>query len=168
MRYTARGILVDKSTENILLIKYIDKESPSTIEFTDGFWVTPGGGVEENESFEAALTREIFEETGIQKLEIKNCIFTRIAYAKIHNNEQNIYYERYYVVETNDATVNNEYVTDREREVIKEYKWWSIDELRGTKDIVFPRGLKDFIDVNIFDNKYPIDLTDSVDLKKFR
>jgi len=68
MRYTARGILVDKSTKNILLIKYIDKNSPSTIEFTEGFWVTPGGGVEKNENFEDTLKREILEETGIQNL----------------------------------------------------------------------------------------------------
>ena len=166
MRYTARGIVVDKSTKNILLIKYIDKNSPSTIEFTEGFWVTPGGGVEKNESFKDALKREIFEETGIENVEIKNCIFSRIAYAKLNNIEQNMYYERYFLVETNEVTINNENITDGEREVIKEYKWWSVDELRHTKEKVFPIGFKNFIDMNIVSYKYPIDITDSTDILK--
>jgi len=168
MRYTARGILVDKSTKNILLIKYIDKNSPSTIEFTEGFWVTPGGGVEKNENFEDTLKREILEETGIQNLEIKNCIFSRIAYVNLNNIEQNMFYERYFLVETDEVIINNENITDGEKEVIKEYKWWSIDELKRTKEVVFPKGFKNFIDVNIFNNEYPIDITDSTDILKIK
>lgn len=168
MRYTARGILVDKITKNILLIKYIDKCSPSTKEFTEGFWVTPGGGVEKNESFKDALKREIFEETGIENAEIKNCIFSRIAYAKLNDIEQSMYYERYFLVETNEVTIDNENITDGEREVIKEYKWWSVDELRHTKEQVFPIGFKNFIDMNIFSYKYPIDITDSTDILKIK
>jgi len=166
MRYTARGILVDKGTKKILLIKYYDNNSPSTIEFSEGFWVMPGGGVENNESFKDALKREIFEETGIKDIAIKNCIFSRIAYANLNCNEQNMYYERYFLVETNEVTINNENITCVERNNIIEYKWWSIDELRNTKQKVFPAGFKDLIDENLCNSKYPIDITDSTDILK--
>lgn len=126
--------------------------------------MTPGGGVEKNESFKDALKREIFEETGIQDLAIKNCIFSRIAYANLNSDEQNMFYERYFVVETNEMKINDMNITDVEREIIEEYKWWSIDELRCSTEIVFPIGFKDLIDVKLFSNKYPIDITDTTDI----
>jgi len=44
---------------------------------TDGFWVLPGGGVKKYETFEEAVKREIYEETGIINVNVKNCVFSR-------------------------------------------------------------------------------------------
>lgn len=51
-RVGARGII--KKEDQYLLV-YFEK---------DGFYTLPGGGVEEGESFEAAVIREVQEETG--------------------------------------------------------------------------------------------------------
>ncbi len=166
MRFTTRGILIHKSSGNILFIKYLDKISKSTAEFSDGFWVMPGGGVEPSERFEEALKREIFEETGIKNIKIKNCILSRIAYAELSNNKQNIYYERYYLVETDEVEISIKNITDEETKVIKEYKWWSINELKKTKEIIFPLELKNYIDKVITNLNYTIDITDSNDILK--
>ncbi|CCQ97088.1 hypothetical protein CULT_560038 [[Clostridium] ultunense Esp] len=58
-----------------MLIKYFDEHSKSTKEFTDGFWVLPGGGVKKYETFEEAGKREIYEETGIINVNVKKLCF---------------------------------------------------------------------------------------------
>lgn len=73
LRLTARGIVINRNTGKILLIKYFDKYSKSTKEFIDGFWVLPGGGVKRNETFEEAIKREIYKKMGIISINVKNC-----------------------------------------------------------------------------------------------
>lgn len=75
LRLTARGILINRNTGSVLLIKYLDKHSKSTKEFIDGFWVLPGGGVKKHETFKEAVKREIYEETGITNVNVKKSIF---------------------------------------------------------------------------------------------
>lgn len=167
MRLTARGILINKNSGNVLFIKYLDRYSKSTMEFTDGFWVLPGGGVEKHETFQDALKREIYEETGITSIIIKNCVLSRIVYGELRNNEQNLYYERYYVVETDEVKISTNNLTNEETEVIKKYKWWSINELKQTKDIVLPLSLKLYVDIALTNPNYPIDITDSDEILKY-
>lgn len=164
LRLTARGILINRNTGSVLLIKYLDKHSKSTKEFTDGFWVLPGGGVKKHETFEDAVKREIYEETGITNINVKNCVFSRIIHAELRNIEQNLYYERYYVVETDDVEINTDNLTNNEIEVINKYKWWSINELKQTKDVVLPLSLKMHIDAALTNQNHPIDITDSDEL----
>lgn len=48
------GIILDRSGKNVLLVKRRDVP----------VWVLPGGGIDHGESFEEAVRREVFEETG--------------------------------------------------------------------------------------------------------
>ena len=52
-RRSARVILAD-SADRLLLFE------------SEGFWFTPGGGVEPGETIEQAATRELWEETGLR------------------------------------------------------------------------------------------------------
>ncbi len=151
---------------SILLIKYLDKHSKSTKKFTNGFWVLPGGGVKEHETFEEAVKREIYEETGITNINVKNCVFSRIMHVELNNIEQNLYYERYYIVETEDAEINTDNLTNNEIKTISKYKWWPINELKQTNDIILPLLLKIHIDSALTNPDHPIDITDSDELLK--
>ena len=55
MKKAAIAILFSQDRHSILIIKRSDVP----------LWTLPGGGIDENESPEAAATRELFEETGI-------------------------------------------------------------------------------------------------------
>lgn len=56
MRNSARAIIINKNNE-ICLIKRNKKDCET-------YWVLPGGGIEDNETIEQALLREIKEELG--------------------------------------------------------------------------------------------------------
>lgn len=165
MRITSRAIIVNKEIGKILMINCLDEKANSTKDFTEGFWVLPGGGVEENESFEEGLIREIFEETGITDVELKNCVMSRIAYFDIQN-ELKLFYERYYLAETNSKEVTMEKLTDYEINVVRTYKWWDVQEMKSSDELIFPLPLKDYIDEIIKNPSHPIDITNSEEILK--
>ncbi len=61
-----------------------------------------------NETFEVALKREIYEETRIVNMSVKNCVFSRIEVCYLRNIEDDIFYESYYVVETDDNKIDSD------------------------------------------------------------
>lgn len=165
MRLTARAIIFNKKTGKILLINYLNENANSTKEFTKGFWALPGGGLEDNESFEEGLKREIYEETGLIDFELKNCVLTRVVYLDIEKGRQP-FYERYYLVKTSSEEIKTEGLTNYEINVIKEYKWWTIEEIKETKEVIFPIGLKTVIDKAVKNSEESIDITNSEDILK--
>lgn len=165
MRLTARAIIFNKKTGKILLINYLNENANSTKEFTKGFWALPGGGLEDNESFEEGLKREIYEETGLINFELKNCVLSRVVYLDIEKGKQP-FYERYYLVKTSSEEIKIEGLTDYEINVIKEYKWWTIEEIKKTKEVIFPIGLKTVIDKAVKNSEEPIDITNLEDILK--
>ncbi|MBA2728076.1 MAG: NUDIX domain-containing protein [Parachlamydiaceae bacterium] len=56
MKKSVSTIIFDEKRQSVLLIKRRDVAA----------WVLPGGGVDENETSDAAAVREAFEETGLQ------------------------------------------------------------------------------------------------------
>ncbi len=55
------------------------------------FWCTPGGGLDENESLEQGLIREIVEETGITPL-LGRLLFVQQFYDGVRENIEFFYY----------------------------------------------------------------------------
>ena len=65
-RKSARAILFN-SRKEILLFRFRFEDLKDPVDSDrKAYWITPGGGLEKGESFEAALLRELREETGIQ------------------------------------------------------------------------------------------------------
>lgn len=165
MRLTVRGIVINKKTGKFLFIKYIDNKSKSTSDLKDGFWVMPGGGIEDGESFHKALSREIYEETGISQIEISKCIFSRVIYLDL-TDKADYYYERYYIVYTEEENISDGNLTASEKEVIKQYKWWSKEEIKLNQKYIMPPNIYCILEKDFKNFESVTDLTDEELLSK--
>ncbi|KOA19638.1 RNA pyrophosphohydrolase [Clostridium homopropionicum DSM 5847] len=131
IRKSARALLIN-SENKILLFKFKFPE----IQGEKVLWVTPGGGVEEHETFEQALKRELFEETGLVFNSIGSWVWTKEV---IFNGTKGdfISYERYYLVKSNNVDISFENMTLNEVRTLNGFKWWSIDELLSSSEEFF-------------------------------
>lgn len=95
VRRSARIIVLSPSG-SVLLVRYHDSmpANPSRPELLT-YWVPPGGGVDEGESYERAI-RELEEETGIELSEIGPQIWSRERQL-MHCGELKRYQERYFI-----------------------------------------------------------------------
>lgn len=133
-RVSARIVLIDND-DRVLLLRGSDPQ------LTDaGFWFTPGGGVEADESLLDTAQRELAEETGIQ---VPRTAFTGPVWWQQHrftfnggDYEQTEYY--FVAAAPVDATPNHEGFTEIEQSYIQGEKWWNAEALTATGNVVYP------------------------------
>lgn len=131
IRKSSRAILIN-SENKILLFKFKFPE----IQGEKVLWVTPGGGVEEDENFEQALKRELFEETGLILNLIGPWIWTKEVVFKGKRGDF-VSYERYYLVKSDNTNISFENMTLNEVKTLNGFKWWSIDEILSSSEEFF-------------------------------
>jgi 8-oxo-dGTP pyrophosphatase MutT (NUDIX family) len=136
IRNSARVIVINPRSEFVLL-KYedrapVDPAQPDLL----SYWVPPGGGVDDHESFEEAAGRELEEETGIDEIDLGPCIWTR-DHRLFHAGVLKHHHERYFVA----WTTSTRALRNRTAEEIREIRWWSLPALSSSKDVFLPPGL---------------------------
>ena len=118
-RRAVRALVLDPA-ERLLLVKFVH---PVTGEH---WWATPGGGVIEGESDEAALRRELLEEAGLAAFELGPLVWTRTNdfawLGRLLHQLESIYLVR--AGEHEPAPT-----IDLVPEGVAEVRWWTLDEL---------------------------------------
>lgn len=121
-------------------VSLLDDRRPAAPE-PFAYWLLPGGGLLEGETFEAAAVREVEEETGIELRELGACIGAHEA-RLIRDGVPMVQHERYFVARISTfGTLRN-----RTDEPIRQWRWWSLIELRSSSEVFSPEGLAELIE----------------------
>lgn len=134
-RGAARLVVVTPEPQILLL-----RLEPS---FREPFWVTPGGGLDDGETYEDAARRELAEEVGRDDLAVGPCVWTRhVTFTwerwRVHQKERTFLVQ---VPEPFEAVT-----VFPDKEPITGYGWFTIERLRAEPEIVYPVGLADHLE----------------------
>lgn len=138
IRKGARVFLLDEHNR-VLLFQIEDKWNDLIS------WITPGGGLEDGETFEVGARRELWEETGIREFELGPHVLTRKA--KVYfKGEHILAHEQHYVAWVKQAEVVLDHMMEDEREDYRDHKWWTLDELKAARETFLPPGLPELLE----------------------
>jgi 8-oxo-dGTP pyrophosphatase MutT (NUDIX family) len=138
-RRAARVVLLDEGG-SVLLQSGLDPGRAGE----PGFWFLPGGGVLAGESLEDALRREVYEETGAQLGEPGPPVWERHVSFPF-DGRQFEQYEWIFVVRTRRFEVRPTALTELELRFTTGARWWPLDDLATTKEMVYPPGLASLV-----------------------
>ena len=142
-RHRLAGRAIIRSDDgHVLMIRGEDPADPGR----GGFWFTPGGGLDEGESVDDAIRRELMEETGLD-VEIIGPVVLR-RWARVPLVGEMWTQDETVVLIAVDTAFDPQPagLEELEASVITEYRWFTADELRAIEEDVYPRCLVDLLD----------------------
>jgi len=138
LRRAGRVIVLDPE-DRVLLFRYDDGPPNGR------HWFTPGGGLNDGEDYPTGAQRELAEETGWTDVAVGPEVYERTQVMG-HADAIVRQHERFFLarIETRRRAlgeVADMHVSDG----IAGWRWWTLDELDGTDEVVWPPGLADLI-----------------------
>jgi 8-oxo-dGTP pyrophosphatase MutT (NUDIX family) len=126
-RRSARVILADDA-DRLLLFE------------SEGFWFTPGGGIEPGETIEQAATRELWEETGllIPPDRLGPVVAETSGYADLGFAEGLFHDLFYFPRAPGGFCVDISRWQPDEASTMSGHRWWTVAEVEAAPKIVFP------------------------------
>jgi TDG/mug DNA glycosylase family protein len=134
-RRAVRGVVLDRHGR-VLLARF---QHPVTGEV---WWATVGGGIDEGESEEDALRRELHEEAGLEQFEIGPLVHERehtFPWARVIYHQRERF--RLVRVEEHEAAPT----IDVAREGVTEVRWWTAAELASPVETLVPAELPELV-----------------------
>ena len=133
-RRAGRVIVLDPD-DRVLLLRY-DEDPPA-----GRHWATPGGGLDPGESYVAAASRELAEETGWDDVALLGEVHQHMRLI-MHMGRPLRQHERLFLARTSQARrALGDVAAMHACDGIAAWRWWTLDELDTTAELVWPRGL---------------------------
>lgn len=139
IRKAARIIVINEYKE-VLLVKYEDATPADPTLKVNTYWVPPGGGVSNRESYRNAAIRELFEETSISVSWAEPIWFREREL--IRKGELTLYKERYFVTHISGCPIPKKVDKD---EPIVDCRWFSLSELERLNAMIFPANFVQYL-----------------------
>ena len=147
-RPTVRIILISPAGR-VLLIRYQDLRT----DLAPIYWLTPGGGVDPGETLAQTARRELIEETGLADVELGPIVWYDEPLVTYLGERFQIL-QSYFVARCASEALSSDGWTELEREVIREMRWCTPEELRGFTERVYPSRIADLLP-DLIAGRYP-------------
>ena len=131
--------IIDRQAVRAILLTPDDRVLLMRVDYGGGdWWITPGGGSEPGETPEQALRRELDEELGFALPALGPLVWRRRV-AMTFQQRRWRQSEDYFLIETSafEPAIRNA----PEAATIREFRWWSLAEMRHTSERLAPAGL---------------------------
>jgi 8-oxo-dGTP pyrophosphatase MutT (NUDIX family) len=138
-RNAARVLVVDED-DAVLLLEGCDPARPDR----GNWWFTPGGGLDLGETTEDGARRELREETGLEARDLGPVVYRRTVEFEFENVAYR-QYESFYCIRVPRFAVDAAGRSDVEVRAVLGHRWWTIDELRSTRETIHPPELADLL-----------------------
>ena len=138
IRLAGRVIVLDPD-DRVLLFRYDDGPPNGR------HWCTPGGGLNDGESYPAGARRELAEETGWTDVPLGAEVYQRtltMEYADAIVRQ----YERFFLARVRAARRElGEVAAMHTSDGIAAWHWWTLAEIDATDEVIWPSGLANLI-----------------------
>jgi ADP-ribose pyrophosphatase YjhB (NUDIX family) len=135
-------VLLLSPERRLFLIKYKNL-GPTGV--SHSCWTTAGGGREAGETIQDCAQREIAEETGLRSVSLGPVVW----YGEDGHRSgdwKHVFREHFILAFAPDEEISHDGWTEHERRQVLETRWWSLQELRSTSEVIYPLGLADLIE----------------------
>jgi ADP-ribose pyrophosphatase YjhB (NUDIX family) len=134
LRRAGRVIVLDPD-DRVLLLRY-DEARPA-----GRHWSTPGGGLDPGESYAAAASRELAEETGWDDIALLGEVHRHMRIV-VHEGRVLRQQERLFLARTDQVRRQlGDVAAMHASDGIAAWRWWSLAELDATAELIWPQGL---------------------------
>jgi ADP-ribose pyrophosphatase YjhB (NUDIX family) len=120
--------------DRVLLLRFLSGETGYS------WWATPGGGLADGESHEEAARREVFEETGLDVLDLGRPVWVR-EHVFPWKGLRYLQQERFFLARVEPFDPHEGNFTDDEVEMLQEHRWWTASQIQASSDRFAPRRL---------------------------
>ena len=134
IRRAARALIVDAENRVLLFRGELPDRQP--------WWFAPGGALDPGETYEAAVVREVMEETGlaVDDAALSSPVWLRDV-AFLWNGVVERHIERYFFIRIESHHVETTGFEPHEAAMISAHRWWALDEIIGSDGAFAPADL---------------------------
>jgi len=134
IRRAARALIVDDAGRVLLFRGELPDRPP--------WWFAPGGALDRGETYEAAVVREVMEETGlvVDANALSPAVWSRDV-EFLWDGVMERHVERYFLIRVESHEVDTARFEAAEAAVIRAHRWWALDEIIESDEVFAPAAI---------------------------